>query len=666
MPANPSESGLSQVAKLSGREYHLIQEIKNWTDARDYCQSNYIDLISIRSPEEEKIIASLLEPDEWYWIGLYNDEQSSDGWKWTTGERINYTQWAPWYPKDFNITSPVCVYIKKDQWFNIECYFRLLFICYTEVLRPSIATEREDLITMSANLSESGLSQVTKLSGREYHLIQEIKNWTDARDYCQSNYIDLISIRSPEEEKVIASLLEPDEWYWIGLYNDEQSSDGWKWTTGERINYTHWAPLYPKDFNITPPVCVYMKQDQWFNIECYFRLLFICYTEVLRPSIATEPEDLITMSANLSESELLRPSIGAEPEDSITMPANPSESGLSQVTKLSGREYHLIQEIKNWTDARDYCQSNYIDLISIRSPEEEKVIASLLEPDEWYWIGLYNDEQSSDGWKWTTGERINYTHWAPLYPKDFNITPPVCVYMKQDQWFNIECYFRLLFICYTEVLRPSIATEPEDLITMSANLSESELLRPSIGAEPEDSITMPANPSESGLSQVTKLSGREYHLIQEIKNWTDARDYCQSNYIDLISIRSPEEEKVIASLLEPDEWYWIGLYNDEQSSDGWKWTTGERINYTQWAPWYPKDFNITSPVCVYIKQDQWFNIECYFRLLFICYTVPFFSLDTHFASAAFPGMYQFHSDRQKIPELGFFGLKGNPNGAPVS
>ncbi|XP_078075237.1 putative C-type lectin domain family 20 member A [Mustelus asterias] len=172
--------GWSEVT-LSGREYLLIQEVRNWTEARDYCQSRYIDLASILSPEVGVIIADLSEQGDNAWIGLYNDKQSSNGWKWTTGETFNYTNWTPSYPWEFNHTSPACVYVSKYQWLDAPCGISLPFICYT------------------------GRSEASVL-GREYLLIQEVRNWTEAWQYCQSQYTDLASIPNGEEGALIADL----------------------------------------------------------------------------------------------------------------------------------------------------------------------------------------------------------------------------------------------------------------------------------------------------------------------------------------------------------------------------------------------------------------------------------------------------------------------------
>ncbi|XP_038672742.1 macrophage mannose receptor 1-like isoform X1 [Scyliorhinus canicula] len=555
---------------LSEREYYLIQEMRNWTEARDYCQSQYFDLVSVLSPEETAVIANLSAQGDRAWIGLYNDDQSSNGWKWTTGETFNYTNWTPSYPREFNTTSPACVYTNKDQWLDTQCGILLPFICYTVIFQTWL---------------DIGPSE------KEYHLIQEMRNWTKARDYCQSQYTDLVSVLSPEETVVIANLSAEGDRTWIGLYNDEQSSNGWKWTTGETFNYTNWTPSYPREFNTTSPACVYTNKDQWLDTQCGILLPFVCYTDMqyFTDTVPVETNRPVYQASS---------QLGASPFDTI------SRRNLSpnqpQSVKRGDRAYFLIVNKKSWIKAWNHCRNQYTNLASMRNMEEAKIISSLLH--EPCWIGLYNDGLS--GWMWTNGDKFTYAKWALWHPYSFSGSLPMCGAILESEWHEADCDFPFAFVCYKE-----LKTKSEPKITKSKQLPKVEHYFPSKKVE-EDLTKRSAGRSSS----------RTYHKVIVEKTWLEARDYCQVHHTDLLSIRNKQENVQTSKIFDQITLGWCGLYNDQQSVTGWKWVNGDRVSYTNWKPGNPYRYKMMTPVCVYIQNGKWSDAPCRFLFPFVCYT----------------------------------------------
>ncbi|XP_051899494.1 macrophage mannose receptor 1-like [Pristis pectinata] len=601
-----TSQGLYLISKLSGRSYHLVTEMKSWTEARDHCRRTFTDLASIPSPEEEEVITRFAAPGVWLWIGLYNDDKSPGGWKWTTGESFNYSNWAPWYTQEFNATFPVCVYIDVDQWMDTDCEIPLPFICYKDPLQQLIVPDSEVSTAKPANLTGTGLNQAQQLSGRGYHLINELQGWSEARDYCQSRYTDLANILSPEEWKDVTRFAIQGVGLWIGLYNDGGSSNGWKWTTGEMFNHANWVPWRPQELNTTFPSCVYIDSDQWMDTQCDVLLPFICYTELPVLSSAEEPETsssqtttiletdedefqtLEAFLANISSSGELPPFFNSDEEKDLTaqhrnvvkndetqsQPLHPPKPRVSESegrplpSDGRDREYHVIKEEKTWKEARDYCRRNYTDLVSFRNPKEEQLVIPLLGQGEWKWIGLYNEELTNNGWKWTNGDDFTYSNWALWYPEQFSASSsPICVCTARDEWFDLQCDFTLPFICYTGYVQ-SIGTEE-----------------------------------------------RLYFLVDQLKNWSEARDYCQRHYTGLLSVRSQQESEILGPLLTQAKW--IGLYSNGVGS--WQWSNGDAYQYANWSPSYPSRYAAGLPVCAYASDKGWGEEKCESHFSFVCY-----------------------------------------------
>uniref|UniRef100_A0A4W3IDL3 C-type lectin domain-containing protein n=1 Tax=Callorhinchus milii TaxID=7868 RepID=A0A4W3IDL3_CALMI len=225
--------------KLVDRVYYPIKQLKNWTEARDYCRGQYTDLVSIRSAQEANRTSQLIVSDRTHWIGLFSKKGSAATWTWTDGEDVNYTHWKYMEPNDY-LKSDICVAVNNGRWFDDYCNRTYQFMCYK--------------------------GKIGKRD-REYHPILQTKNWTQAWDFCRSHYTDLISIRDPEENKAIFELIDRSMPFWIGMYNHKGSDQHWMWTNGDKVNYTNWKIMEPYDY-LKSVICVAMSNGQWFDNYC--------------------------------------------------------------------------------------------------------------------------------------------------------------------------------------------------------------------------------------------------------------------------------------------------------------------------------------------------------------------------------------------------------------
>uniref|UniRef100_A0A4W3GH16 C-type lectin domain-containing protein n=1 Tax=Callorhinchus milii TaxID=7868 RepID=A0A4W3GH16_CALMI len=273
----------------------------------------------------------------------------------------------------------------------------------------------------------------------------------------------------------------------------------------------------------------------------------------------------------------------------------------SMSTKPQDRTYHRVNQKKSWSEARDHCRNFYTDLTSFRNPEEQKRTSKLFSRGAPLWIGLYNNKSSTAGWKWINGDSFNNDDWKHAEPDNLGST---CVAVTNALWLNNDCNQTYQFTCYKGKIGKSQQkswTEDGDYCRnqhsdfVSSRNPEKHRFTSQIGA-----LTL-----FSAVNFSPDLAtDRQYHRIEQRKNWTEAQDYCRTHYTSLTSIRSWEEHRLTSQLFVGDEPLWLGLYNNKVSTTGWKWISGDEFNYTQWKDKEPNDY-LDSVICVAVRNGGW-------------------------------------------------------------
>uniref|UniRef100_A0A8C4REQ1 C-type lectin domain-containing protein n=1 Tax=Erpetoichthys calabaricus TaxID=27687 RepID=A0A8C4REQ1_ERPCA len=120
----------------------------------------------------------------------------------------------------------------------------------------------------------------------------------------------------------------------------------------------------------------------------------------------------------------------------------------------------LYKSAKNWENAQAYCQSLNMDLVMVRSSEENSKLLTLSEKNS-AWIGL-RLETVSNIWKWVNGEQAQFTNWDSKEPK-VHYDKENCATIEQNhqgKWSAMPCEEQNPFICSNGTLLLRIKLHP--------------------------------------------------------------------------------------------------------------------------------------------------------------------------------------------------------------
>nr|XP_021333333.1 macrophage mannose receptor 1-like isoform X2 [Danio rerio] len=234
---------LCSISECVQRQYHFINENKNWTEAQRYCRENYTDLATVDNMNDMNQLKNSLDVNYGVvWIGLQGTNVSN--WHWSSGDSVLFLNWASGQP----YSSDNCAVMINGKWFVGACTATWTFICYNN-----------KLIVIQQNLS-----------------------WSEALRYCRQDHVDLVSVQSVEMQRRVMNVvkLASTEAVWLGLHNF-CSVNMWLWVNGDMVCYQNWAP----GNGSTPENCKLENRkgavqsggnQTWISLPESHRLNFIC------------------------------------------------------------------------------------------------------------------------------------------------------------------------------------------------------------------------------------------------------------------------------------------------------------------------------------------------------------------------------------------------------
>ncbi|XP_059617892.1 C-type Lectin CRL-like [Phlebotomus argentipes] len=115
-----------------------------------------------------------------------------------------------------------------------------------------------------------------------------------------------------------------------------------------------------------------------------------------------------------------------------------------------GKLLYLSTKKLNWPSAVDACASLGMELVSIASFAEQRVVAKLSDQVGGnVWIGGYNYQKDRQ-WRWVgNGEVLKYKFWLDKQPDNYK-NKQNCIRIspiRGRMWDDLECTAALPYIC---------------------------------------------------------------------------------------------------------------------------------------------------------------------------------------------------------------------------
>ncbi|MEQ2239935.1 hypothetical protein ILYODFUR_009703 [Ilyodon furcidens] len=191
-----------------GWTYHYSNDTMTWTQAREWCQAHFTEMVVIQKQTENDYIVSILPnrtKSPYYWIGI-TKKHINETWRWVGNNStwVGEHSWAKNEPNN-NHSTEFCVEIyvntgpNRGKWNDEKCANKKSPVCYKAVECPPLSLpENGDL-----NCSRGGwnFSTICRfkchpgfiLNGSSDVTCEANRTWTDPQPVCSAVKCPLLS-----------------------------------------------------------------------------------------------------------------------------------------------------------------------------------------------------------------------------------------------------------------------------------------------------------------------------------------------------------------------------------------------------------------------------------------------------------------------------------------
>ena len=320
-------------------------------------------------------------------------------------------------------------------------------------------------------------------------------------------------------------------------------------------------------------------------------------------------------------------------------------AGFIYMGTYNGHQYYCSNDPALWTNAQANCSANGGYLAVINTAAENAFLANLLTIQSAY-IGC-SDATSEGNFTWVNGDALNYTNWYPGQPNNYNNAQHHVELLSNGQWNDQYVHVPLEYImeipcasmvqtggpaygsqlsagcydieytysdacnnfaqCTFEVcVEAALTLNCVKDVTISCPNSDGGII---VNWEEPQVTTCCTNCGPNGSLQIDGFiymgayGGSNYYCSNDPSLWPDAKKTCQSYGGNLAVITSAEENEFLANILTIQSAY-IGL-SDASSQGNYTWCDGSALEYTNWYPGQPNNYNNNQDYCEMLSNGQW-------------------------------------------------------------
>ncbi|CAB1345908.1 unnamed protein product, partial [Coregonus sp. 'balchen'] len=228
----------------SAQKYSLVPEMKNWTEAQEYCRQRFTNLSIIQTEEDWRAIKSTLGNFNGdVWIGLHREKPDpNEKWKWSDGEDFMFFNWRIGFGD--HTKGHDCVLSISSHWEPVPCESPRQYMCQ-RVHHGNGTTEKVYELMTGPKDQKDAVTDCRTIQGRE-----------------------LASICNQKEQEAFDEVAKQEQ-IWIGLKNENNT---WNWSSGE--------PFQEWDNSMGGGNCVKLNSEndrKWQRENCSTQKAFLCY-----------------------------------------------------------------------------------------------------------------------------------------------------------------------------------------------------------------------------------------------------------------------------------------------------------------------------------------------------------------------------------------------------
>eukprot|EP00117_Sycon_ciliatum_P007514 scpid20721/ scgid10588/ Macrophage mannose receptor 1; C-type lectin domain family 13 member D; C-type lectin domain family 13 member D-like; Macrophage mannose receptor 1-like protein 1 len=584
-------------------------------------------LVTIRSRYDNFFLSSMIasQPNvqRAYFIGI-NDVANEGTYTWWSGMPVTYSNWAPHEPNQWQGNEDCTeIYSSTYKWNDRLCNRTQSFICMVpdnkQTTLPTVKPQLHGLPSAtcpkgwqkygSSNMCYGFFGSIHTLTMMMDTPLISPKAWTDANMQCQAMGAQLVSIHDAATNQYLMDQTQKYKmgwWsFWTGL-NDRNQEGGYVWSDTTGVQYTAWATQEPNDWRGTED-CVEVMLDKarkgwqfkWNDQGCTSK----------RPYVCAFPAGIQYTAPTSTPLSL--------PPGTTVLPSCPS--GWTQSPTSCYKP--VVQQTLTWTAADLKCRSmsnvaslangKQPHLASVHTPQDHVTLAKVtslaaataglpLNSSTNFWIGL-QDRTKENNFTWSDMSSVDYTAWSSGQPNNLANSQD-CVEMRVDTgylWNDLQCSATRQYVC-----------------SFSRFVMKSS--KPSLPAAAQNESCNPMW-KKYGLSC--------YRMFSAVRvDYDTAYINCSAQGGDLyIANTKKEDQFVLGNIASGSAYVWIGL-SDADREGYYRWADGSYLQYTNWGPSQPNNYNNEDCVALHSEDDRWYDRSCDEPHAFIC-EVPLFSMN---------------------------------------